>query len=318
MSNPNTEHIYKFEWDCSYADLTDTSNSMGWIKNCMRSKENGESMDCVIAGSYALWTLTTGTKSWKANDIDLFLLNRAQHARHNPRSGLLDIVHTTDKTPEEVITNFDLPCCRVAFDMNYTYYISIHALTALYTGKIYLPKYLKTYESFRQILKEYELEFPSKLNQSSVEFYHDFLIRRMSERIAKYQSRGFSFQWYETDHILPWIKQRFAYVNFDMMRPYPKLINMAEEDIKKELRKIKFTWLIFCRSYSRKVCLENFGREVISIFRNVFDGPLKTKYNNILDQINIVSVILKLSESDPYYERGLMENVRILESLINF
>lgn len=241
---PDTEHIYKFEMN---QDMDTSSMEAGnsWLRNCIRSLETKEQMDLIIAGSYALWTLSymmNGWKNpgWKANDIDIFLLDRTQHARHSPAGGLLDIVHTMDKTPEEVITNFDLPCCRVAFSPhNYTFYISIHALYSLATRKVRLPRYLKDDTSFRRILRKFEKEIPSNRSANIVNTYHEKLIVRMSERIKKYQSRGFSFKWYDTEYILPWIRQRFCYVNFDLMKdpfPEPILTDRLNEEIERKKR----------------------------------------------------------------------------------
>jgi len=243
--NPDTEHIYKFEIQkgtSTYNNPDDMSGAGSWFKNCLRSLQSNESMNCVVAGSYALWTLAEmifhcRDVGWKANDIDIFLLGRAQHARRGSgdKGGLLDIVHTTDKTPVEVITNFDIPCCRVAFDMNYTFYVSIHALYSIFTKKVMLPEYLKTSDGFMRVLDRYQLDVPSKIGTSGsrvIVDYHKRLIARMDERIKKYQSRGFSFQWYSTDYILPWIKQRFAYVDFDLMKEPPKKEkNLLEEKI---------------------------------------------------------------------------------------
>ena len=241
-NNPSTEHIYKFELPEDGLDLTNMSNHAGWWKNCLRSRENHESMNCVVAGSYALWTLSQflNKHNWKPGDIDLFLLNRTQHARHNPGDGLLDIVHTMDKTAEEVIINFDLPCCRVAFDTNYTFYVSIHALTAILSKNVYLPSYLKDGTKFKYLLQKYELS-PSNQKGGTVDFYHTFLINRMQDRIKKYQSRGFSIQWYDTEYILPWIKQRFAYVNFDLMKStLPSTEKLDWRSLTDEVRDAKY------------------------------------------------------------------------------
>lgn len=222
--NPDKEYIYKIELgkNLDTENPNGPSNQNSWLKNCSVSLRNGENMNCVVAGSYALWTLTKmfnghTDPGWKSNDIDMFITNRGKHARHSPAGGLLDIVHTTDKTPEEVISNFDLPCCRVSFDMNYTFYVSIHALYSIITKKIKLPRYLKKEKTFRQVLNRYENECPPDY-EYVINEYHTKLVNRMTERIKKYQSRGFSFQWYDTDYVLPWIKQRFRYIDFEMVK----------------------------------------------------------------------------------------------------
>ena len=225
---PSEEHIYKFDlgkfmdtYTRPHGDSNPDSKHNNWIRNCVSSLQNGEDMNCIVAGSYALWVLEKmigDSHGWKPSDMDFFLLGREQHARHNPFDGLLDIVHTKEKTPCEVISNFDLPCCRVAFDMNYTFYVSIHALTAILTGKVFIPEYLLKPEKFKSILQQYVFEIPPDIPKLAISQYHDQLISRMGERIKKYQSRGFSIQKYETSYILPWIKERFTYVDFDMMK----------------------------------------------------------------------------------------------------
>lgn len=250
IMNPDKEHIYKIELSHDVVDSGNTQlgpNHGSWLTNCAKSLQDGETMNCVVAGSYALWTLEKmfnnyKTPSWKANDIDMFIMNRKKNARHSPSGGLLDIVHTTDKTPEEVVSNFDLPCCRVAFDMNYTFYVSIHVIYALITKKIKLPLYLKESDSFKKVLKRYETN-NDVISKPTIETYHNMLVSRMGERIKKYQSRGFSFQWYETDYILPWIKQRFSYVDFEAPKeplyvPPPKKEDEIPEEFKHVVRSL--------------------------------------------------------------------------------
>lgn len=220
--NPDTEHIYTFHLG-KMEDRPNCPNASSWLKNCIKSLSDNEQMGCVVAGSYALWTLEVFIKGyqskWKPSDVDLFVLNREKHARHSPAGGMLDIVHTTDKTPVDVITNFDLPCCRVAFDMNYTFYVSIHALYSVLKGKVMVPRYLKTGVSFKAVLRKYHVDIPDDENKRNfVVGYYDRMADRMTERIMKYQSRGYSFQWYDTDYVLPWIRQRFAYVDFDLVK----------------------------------------------------------------------------------------------------
>ena len=237
-SNPDREHIYTFKLntDINLGIDPNVPNRNSWTKNCVRSLKNNTQIDCVIAGSYALWTLTKIIKGnnvgWKSNDVDMFLLGQEQHARHAPSAGLLDIVHTKDKTPAEVITNFDIPCCRVAFDMNYTFYVSIHALYSIFTKKIKLPAYLKDEFKFKKVLNEFQLDYPDNLTVPIIDTYHNMLITRMDGRIKKYQSRGFSFQWYDTKYILPWIKERFHYVDFSLA----DIPDRVDEDIEKQLK----------------------------------------------------------------------------------
>lgn len=241
--HPETEHIYVFTLDKCSNISTDDSDNNSWLKNCLRGLQRGEQPEIVVAGSHALWILTRMLHSpfmpnWRSNDIDLFVLNQQQHGRFN--LGGLDLVHTKDQTPEEVLMNFDNPCCRVAFDVNYTFYVSIHALTAILTKKVYLPSYLKEKKSFIRKLKEYETNIPSNYDKMSVNIYYEKLVDRFSERIRKYQSRGFSFQWYATDYVLPWIKTRFHYVEF----VDPSILGQSEATVSEDEKIRKLQTLI--------------------------------------------------------------------------
>ena len=40
-------------------------------------------------------------------------------------------------------------------------------------------------------------------------------LRKFSERIVKYQKRGYGVNWIETDKIIPWVKNRFFYGEYD-------------------------------------------------------------------------------------------------------
>lgn len=281
--NPNEEHIYKLE-------LTKTQNGSGapnassWLNNCFKSLADGENMNCVVAGSYALWTLTKmfnghTDPGWKPSDIDMFIMNRDKNSRHSPAEGLLDIVHSTDKTPEEVITNFDIPCCRVAFDMNYTFYVSIHALYSIITKKIKLPLYLKEGMTFENVLNKYETDHPKITNVGIIKDYHTKLITRMRERIKKYQSRGFSFQWYTTDYILPWIKQRFTYIDFDMEKDY---------DYKK------------CR-------ISNEYRIIIDYLGLVVSDMESIWCDEVQKQLDVINLMRTLSQVDQKYAKDYTE-----------
>lgn len=299
--NPDVEHIYKIELgkNLDTENLDRPPNQDSWLKNCSKSLREGENMNCVIAGSYALWTLTKMFNGhvdpgWKSNDIDMFIMNRAKNARHSPSGGLLDIVHTTDKTPEEVISNFDIPCCRVAFDMNYTFYVSIHALYSIITRKIKLPRYLKEEKTFREVLNRYENECPPDY-EYAINTYHTTLITRMAERIKKYQSRGFSFQWYDTDYVLPWIKQRFRYIDFETEKEpkfLPPAVNTDKIPILDEFKTI----------------IKRIGLDLSGI-EKVWDTEIQNK-------LKVINLMYSLSEIDPKYKKEYTEHLKELYHMI--
>jgi len=135
-------------------------------------------------------------------DTDIFFLN----SEINNRLVLpgIDLVHTKAKSVEELILNFDLPCCRAAFNSKHDFWISSQCLYSLLTGKYYLPLYLKNRDSFNTLLLQHRNGDPMKVTDN-------FLYERLIQRITKYHQRGFKCEWVDTDEVLPWIKNRFHY-----------------------------------------------------------------------------------------------------------
>ena len=176
----------------------------------------------VFAGSSALhqlihmWhqpdkvtNISTSTKdkmnNWRPGDVDTFFLNMPQQFRQ--KLSFTDLVHVKAKTPEELLMNFDLPCCRVAVNTRYDIWVSAHALYAVMTGKYYLPLYLKTKEGFSALLAQHKAN--PVLHEAE-----DFLYDRFTGRVDKYKTRGFTPEWVATKDVTPWIKDRFIYAEW--------------------------------------------------------------------------------------------------------
>ena len=164
-TNPDKDHIYKIQLNKNmkgeYQDAGISGiNQTNWLTNCFKSDT-----ECMIAGSYALWVfskMVTGySVLWKPNNINIFMLGKEKNAKCAP-GDLLEIIHTEHQTPEDLISSFSLPCCRVGFDMNYTFYFSIRALYSIFSKKISIPKEI---------------------------------IEKNSKQIKKYQRRGFSSEY---------------------------------------------------------------------------------------------------------------------------
>lgn len=51
---------------------------------------------------------------------------------------------------------------------------------------------------------------------SNVVQKYNFLYKRFTERVKKYQNRGYGVNWIETDEIIPWVKNRFCYAEWLM------------------------------------------------------------------------------------------------------
>lgn len=235
--NPNTEHYYTFKVPDNYGPSTkQVEQSMAMFA------ENSRDNKICIAGSSALWRLyriLAKRPNWKPTDTDIFLLDSSKNSRFNVFGYSIDIVHTTDKDPIELISNFDLPCCRVAYDFNYTYYVSIQALAAIFSRKMYLPKYFETKYMFETILDKSSTVKKDYVDNQWIKSWYNRLYNRLSDRIKKYQSRGFAPKYYNTTYILPWITQRFAYSDFDSQnQPAIKNTNdiLFENDLRSNLK----------------------------------------------------------------------------------
>jgi hypothetical protein len=140
--------------------------------------------------------------SFTPTDLDMFFLNSPIPNRMVLPG--VDLVHTKAKSVEELLLNFDLPCCRAAFNSKNDYWISAQCLYALFTGKYPLPAYVKDEAVFTTLLTKHRNGDPMKLSEKH-------LFTRMQERITKYEKRGFNPTWISTDTVLPWIQNRFHY-----------------------------------------------------------------------------------------------------------
>lgn len=160
--------------------------------------------------------------NWDNNDIDLFILNRGKNSC-NKISNKLDIIQCTDKSIESLLLRFDLPVCRVALDFDKTLFISIQALSSIFTRKMNIPYYLKERYNTCKILKHY---ISKKSNENCIDSYITsedidrkpfnreqynnsrslLYTDKFYKRVDKYNARGFSVNWVKTDDIVEWIK----------------------------------------------------------------------------------------------------------------
>ena len=175
-----------------------------------------------VAGSGPLnwmmqYVLGYNKVKWKSSDVDIFYLNCIENTRMACPPGNVDMVFCKDKTIEDVLLNFDLPCCRVAYDFKYNFYVSIQAIVSILTGKMFLPSYMGSNLLFSQKLKEY-----AQKDTKWDAWQNDLIIKRFYERVKKYESRGIKTVYTHLDYVLPWVRNRFTYVDFDNpMSIYP-------------------------------------------------------------------------------------------------
>ncbi|SNW62639.1 Hypothetical protein ORPV_735 [Orpheovirus IHUMI-LCC2] len=142
------------------------------------------------------------------SDTDIFFLN--SETNHRLSVGNVDMVHIKASNPQELIENFDLACCRAAFNSKHDFWISAQCLYSLLTGKYYVQGYLQSYKEFKCVLNQHRT-FQVAYNEGAETTLHN----RLLERINKYKSRGLECQWIDNSEVVPlWIKNRFHYAEW--------------------------------------------------------------------------------------------------------
>ncbi len=209
-NRPQIDFVYRF-------DLPEYRLMQG--QECLLALPVDTGKGLFVGGSTALHYITCYLKgennvNWKSTDVDLFFLNCVVNSRMEGAPGALDFVFCKEKTIEDVLLNFDLPCCRVGFDMKYNFYISAQALVSIFTGKMYLPSFFSTPHDFTQKLAEYK-DLESGWHHQSVT---KMIVNRFYERVKKYQSRGFKTVYTNLDYMLPWVQNRFTYIDFSVKK----------------------------------------------------------------------------------------------------
>lgn len=211
--NPDQDFVYKF--DLPSPSEEDSYQYLMKGHKCLDSLPRDTGKGIFVGGSSALHYVTgyvngDNTVNWKANDTDLFFLGCPENSRMSTSPGGLDFIFCKEKTIEEVLLNFDLPCCRVGFDFKYTYYVSAQALVSIFTGKMFLPEYFAISITFLEKLSSFHCDKSKEFHQAVTRM----IIKRFYERVKKYQSRGFKVVYTHLDYILPWVENRFTYIDF--------------------------------------------------------------------------------------------------------
>lgn len=209
--NPLQDHIYYFP--NTFPNHHDTG--MGnFLPGLGQFVMHDGSDNIVVAGSAALHYFQkkiVGGMHWEPTDADVFLLKSEVNCRSS--FGIIDMVLAKEKTVEELLLNFDLGCCRAAFDCHLNLWVSIQCLSSIFTHKYPMPCYMKNSDSFVSYLSAYRTK-ASSINVSGVHGAENMMYSRFIERIKKYSDRGFGVTWIETTTVLPWIKNRFHYAEW--------------------------------------------------------------------------------------------------------
>jgi hypothetical protein len=139
---------------------------------------------------------------FKPDDTDIFFLDCKEISRLKYEN--VDIIHLKVSTVTDLLNTFDLNCCKTAMNMDKTiFWVSYQCLYTMLTGNCFLPKYLTSRELFQKIYTKSRriygtgfILFEQKCNATYL---------RYETRIGKYKDRGYTFQYIDTDKILPCI-----------------------------------------------------------------------------------------------------------------
>jgi len=143
------------------------------------------------------------------NDTDVFHLNSGKVTR--AKIGNVDLVYTTYKKIDDVLLNFDLPCCRVSTNDTGNFWISAQCLLAIFGNDVIMPEYVKNRKQLFTMYKDHTRG--AGLINSHID--------KLENRIKKYEARGFSFGYVHTDKPMNFI------INCDM---YNKDVKMLFDD----------------------------------------------------------------------------------------
>jgi hypothetical protein len=229
--SPLDDHVYSFPLTKELVDSFSEKSGLHHFQ--VRSGEP----EWVIAGSAALHEfqlrfLGKGSLKWTPGDTDIFHLGSDVHTRIT--LGNTDIVLVQEKTVEELLLAFDLPCCRAAYDVHYNLWISAHCIVSILTRKYNLPLYMKTVAELVSMMQKCRPDDP-RLNGAEQK-----LFEIVNKRIAKYSGRGYGVQWVTTNKPTPWVIRRFHYSDAKWNIPEetvaPELVFDKEAQLEKELQ----------------------------------------------------------------------------------
>lgn len=169
-------------------DNADTKLKVKEILSFVKEK-TGTINNIYICGGYA-YLLYSGNEN-KDSDIDVFetganSINRLFAFYEEKNDKAIDYIKTVHKTLDDVLLNFDIPVCRVAYDEN-NLYISQRALEAHLTKTYFHPEYFTNFRTYMDIIA-------IKYNRFDVNGYFTAskYFDKETERIEKYKSKGFT------------------------------------------------------------------------------------------------------------------------------
>lgn len=172
-------------------------------------KDSRTSDKVVVAGSAALfmylmncnYNVVVPKSGWFPTDTDFFTLGCKYRRRRSVKSG--DYVNVTFTKVEDLLLNFDLPICRVAYS-NGNLWISAQALYCLHRSGTYnLPMYFDDKDAYSAVI-ENGVKRSKYMMQMINAYYH-----KVHGRVNKYSERGFKPNWIDTMEPVSYVKSQF-------------------------------------------------------------------------------------------------------------
>ena len=244
-SNPRIDFVIRLDLPTYNDENTTAVGFQGFKSLSALPTDTGKGI--FVGGSGPLHWLMSHIRGynkvkWNSSDVDIFFLGCPENTRMACAPGNVDMVFCKDKTIEEVLLNFDLPCCRVGYDFKYNYYVSIQALVAIMTGKMYLPHFMGSNLLFQEKLNNYKVIHKSSFGGE----VNRLIIRRFYERVKKYESRGIKTVYCKFDYMLPWVKNRFTYVDFsvDETPTISQVVNLTLEQLQARGEDC-YSWVVY-------------------------------------------------------------------------
>ncbi len=164
----------------------------------------------VVAGSAALHVYLKNmrpelAKSWKPNDVDIFSLNEDCTNRSvtlDANDVTLDNVNVSFRRVEDLLLNFDLAICRVAFSDG-KFWISLQALLCIHKTLTYnVPIYFNDLKKYKKIVA---IKHKTHKYKALVTTYY----YKVKSRLEKYESRGFKPNFINTTTPVSYVKSQF-------------------------------------------------------------------------------------------------------------
>lgn len=140
---------------------------------------------------------------WKPTDVDLFTLHAKRRSRYTCKRDGMDNVNTMFTNVEDLLLNFDLSICRVAYCTGHLW-ISLQALYCIHVAGSYpVPLYFNDLLKYKRVVNNGKPK-TQLMKKLITEYYY-----KVNGRVEKYATRGFNPEWIDTMEPVSYVKSQF-------------------------------------------------------------------------------------------------------------